>query len=132
VPCQQLQGIGGIEILKRRKRGREILTQRMTQSLGMTGPLGRSTSLRPGHHLDRLASVHCQRPPGAAGGKRTLALISKSPQRRYQRIATMITPGGNRNPRTRTETDVPNTRDEASAHSAKLIIPRPNRPRLPT
>jgi hypothetical protein len=55
-PCvgQQLQGISGIEILKRRKRGREILAQRVTQALGMTGPLSDQRLGRPGHHRDRL------------------------------------------------------------------------------
>jgi len=53
-PGQQLQGVGGVQVLERVQRGREEITQLMAQPLNMAGPLPDQRLMRPGHDLDRL------------------------------------------------------------------------------
>ena len=52
--AQQLQGVGGVEVLERLQRGREVLPQRVPQPLHLPGPFPDQRLVRPGHDLDRL------------------------------------------------------------------------------
>ena len=51
---QQLQGVGGVEVLERGQRGGEVLPQRVPQPLAGPGPFPDQRLVHPGDHLDRL------------------------------------------------------------------------------
>jgi hypothetical protein len=67
---QQLQGIGGIQILKCLQRGWEVLAQRVAQPLGVAGAFGRSTPCAPASPPSPPRPRRCPQPPDAAGGNR--------------------------------------------------------------
>jgi hypothetical protein len=61
---QQLQGVGGIQVLKRLQRGREVVAQGVPQPLGMAGPLPDQRLVHPRDDPDRLSlrAVSSDRP----------------------------------------------------------------------
>ncbi len=51
---QQLQGVGGVEVLERDQRGREVVPQGVAQPLGVPGAFPDQGFVGAGHDLDRL------------------------------------------------------------------------------
>ena len=53
--AQQLQGVGGVQVLERLQRGREVLAQLVPQPLHRPGAFPDQRLMRARHHLDRLS-----------------------------------------------------------------------------
>ncbi len=51
---QQLQRVGGVQVLERLQRGGEEIPQLVAQPLDVAGPFPDQRLMRPGHDLDRL------------------------------------------------------------------------------
>ncbi len=62
--AQQLQGVGGVEILERLQRGGEVLAQRVSQPQRVAGAFPDQRLVRSGNHFDRfgLRAVGRDRP----------------------------------------------------------------------
>ena len=95
---QQVQRIGGGQVLERVQRGGEELPQRVTQPLHVAGPFPDQRLMRPGDDLDRLGQL------GVAGDRAQLVRIGAHHVGQHVRVGRVAL-------RTRHTVALPETRD---------------------